>query len=92
MSSRNRYLNSEERQRALCLWKALTQAQQLVTGGERAVAKLEAAMHERLKSEGADSIEYARVVDCDTLADLEQLQQPANCADRGSRRHHATDR
>lgn len=77
MSSRNRYLSHTERRSALSLWTALTLAQRLVQQGERSVVKLEAKMSETLLSEGADSIDYARIVHADTLQSLDELASPA---------------
>ncbi|MDX1925106.1 MAG: pantoate--beta-alanine ligase [Pirellulaceae bacterium] len=77
MSSRNRYLTPEQRQTALCLWKALTLVQQLINDGQRDIPTLEAAMQRQLVAGGADRIDYARIVHQDTLADLDSLDQPA---------------
>ena len=77
MSSRNRYLNSDQRKKALCLWNALTLVQRLVHDGQRHVLKLEAAMHDQLLASGAEKIDYARIVHPETLADLEVIDQPA---------------
>lgn len=77
MSSRNRYLTPEQRQTALCLWKALTLVQQLINDGQRDIPTLETAMQRQLVAGGADRIDYARIVHQDTLADLDSLDQPA---------------
>ena len=66
MSSRNRYLSPAQRQAALCLWKALQAAQSLLSKGE-AIETIEGQMRELLLSQGADRIDYARVVDRATL-------------------------
>lgn len=78
MSSRNRYLSEEQRQRALCLWRALSKAKELFDGGERRVAEIETAMAAKLSEGGADRIEYARVVDASSLASYETtIETPA---------------
>ena len=77
MSSRNRYLNSDQRKKALCLWNALTLVQRLVHEGQRHVLTLEAAMHDQLLASGAEKVDYARIVHPETLADLEVIDQPA---------------
>ena len=77
MSSRNRYLNSDQRRAALCLWTALTLVQRSVQEGERNVKSLESAMHAHLLANGADKVDYARIVHPDSLADLETVDQPA---------------
>lgn len=66
MSSRNRYLSPEQRLTALCLWKALQQAQCLYAAGQ-GLAIIEQAMREVLVGQGVDRIDYARVVDRATL-------------------------
>ena len=58
MSSRNRYLNAEERPRAIGLYEALTAAKKLHEFGERSADTLEAAMAERLRGRGLE-IQYA---------------------------------
>ena len=77
LSSRNRYLNSEQRETALGLWKSLSLVQQLVADGERSIATLESAMHQTLTAGGIDRIDYARVVHQETLTDLTELEPPA---------------
>jgi pantoate--beta-alanine ligase len=46
MSSRNAYLNAEERQQATALWRSLQLAESLAKDGEKDVAKITAAMHD----------------------------------------------
>ncbi|MDA8744506.1 pantoate--beta-alanine ligase [Rubripirellula amarantea] len=65
MSSRNRYLSSDDRVRALSLSRALSIAHEAYRQGERSTAALEALMSEELR--GVDSVDYASVVDADTL-------------------------
>jgi pantoate--beta-alanine ligase len=77
MSSRNRYLSSTERARALGLWRALQGAQELVQQGERDVGKIELAMQQVLLAAPVDSIDYARVVDAQTMEPLQQIEEVA---------------
>ncbi len=58
MSSRNRYLNAEERPRAIGLYEALTAAKKVYESGERSADKLEATMAEHLRGRGLE-IQYA---------------------------------
>lgn len=74
MSSRNRYLNVEQRQSALSLWKSLAVAKQMFDEGIRDVHKLELAMKESLFTSGAERIDYARVVSADSLETLELIE------------------
>ncbi len=59
MSSRNRYLDAEQRQRALCLSRALEVARKLLQAGERRSAALKEAMLGELSA--ADDLEYAEI-------------------------------
>lgn len=76
MSSRNRYLSPEDRQRALALWRALERAQQLFRAGEHHTAALSQAMHAEL-AKGVDQVEYAVVVDPDTLGEISHVEKRA---------------
>lgn len=73
MSSRNRYLSATERSRALGLWRALQRARELVEQDVLDVVQIEAAMEEVLLAAPVDSIDYARIVDSQTLEPLEQI-------------------
>ncbi|MCA9137569.1 MAG: pantoate--beta-alanine ligase [Planctomycetales bacterium] len=81
MSSRNRYLNDRQRQRALCLSAALRQAEQAYLGGEQNPKTIENQMRSILSGDdqnnGVDSIDYAAVVDSKTLQPISDLDQPA---------------
>lgn len=59
MSSRNRYLDAGQRQRALCLARALAAGRACLADGQRATAAVEAAMRAELVA--ADSVDYAAV-------------------------------
>lgn len=73
MSSRNRYLSQEERQRALGLSRALLLASRQVAEGERDPRVLSESMHQTLLDAGVDQIDYATVVDGDRLTPLTRL-------------------
>ncbi len=77
MSSRNAYLTSEQRARALCLSRALGVAASAFRAGERDGKRLEGIARAEVES-GADSIDYVSVVDADTLAaPSEPINAPA---------------
>ncbi|MFK7736278.1 MAG: pantoate--beta-alanine ligase [Pirellulaceae bacterium] len=76
MSSRNRYLSESERKRSLCISRALDAAEALVLRGEREVAALEAEMTQILLNH-TDSVDYAVIVDCDSLEAVQELQTEA---------------
>jgi pantoate--beta-alanine ligase len=77
MSSRNRYLNDSERSRALSLSRALKAANAMVEAGCRNVADIENEMTKMLLDAPVDSIDYARIVDGDTLEPLVQVTSNA---------------
>ncbi len=77
MSSRNRYLQPTERYQALALWRALNLAKDLANQGERRVTTLEQIMEEELRRSQIQTIDYARVVDPDSLQTLEQVTDRA---------------
>jgi len=76
MSSRNRYLTSEERTRGLALSRALEIVGEMTARGETNSAELEAALRDVLASAGLKS-DYAVVVDRETLQPMAQLTRPA---------------
>ena len=73
MSSRNRYLSSDQRQQATCLSRALRQTAEMVDQGEIDVATLEAALRRTLEDAGVSQIDYARIVDADSLDTIQSL-------------------
>jgi pantoate--beta-alanine ligase len=70
LSSRNRYLTAEQRSRATILHRSLAVAADLHTQGERNSQALTATMMQMLASEPTVIVEYAAVVDPDTLLPL----------------------
>jgi pantoate--beta-alanine ligase len=66
MSSRNRYLNDEQRQRATCLIAALRAGEQLLHAGVFDARELRRTMWDIL-AEGSDEPDYAEVVCVDTF-------------------------
>ncbi|MCE9624573.1 MAG: pantoate--beta-alanine ligase [Deltaproteobacteria bacterium] len=77
MSSRNAYLSEAEKLEALKLGRAILLAQDLARGGEKRVAVI-AEKGRDLLAEGGDlRIQYAEIVDAETLASLEVLDKPA---------------
>jgi pantoate--beta-alanine ligase len=77
MSSRNVYLDSHERRAALVLKRALDEATAVVRDGERDARRIGTLMGSRISSEPLAKLDYAAVVDTETLDDLEQLAGPA---------------
>lgn len=80
MSSRNTYLNAEERKAALILHKSLQAAEALMQAGERDVAVIKAAIVERMKTEPLARIDYVEIVDAETLEDAAAIERPVLAA------------
>ena len=77
MSSRNVYLNADERAAALVLKRALDEATASVAAGERDARRIGEEMGARISSEPLARLDYAAVVDVETLDDLAELTGPA---------------
>lgn len=73
MSSRNKYLNEEERKAATVLFRALSEAKKLYEGGERNAAVLKDKMKEVLASEPLAQMQYISCADYDSLEELEAV-------------------
>jgi pantoate--beta-alanine ligase len=67
MSSRNAYLNPNERRAATILFRALDMARDSISRGERDALRLTAAMRGLLRTESLAEPEYVELVDADTL-------------------------
>ena len=73
MSSRNAYLDPEQRKRALVLRRSLLRVQRLADAGEREAAKLVTAGREEFAEEGSVRLDYFEIVDPDTLDPVEDI-------------------
>jgi pantoate--beta-alanine ligase len=73
LSSRNEYLDAEQRRHATVLYRALTEARARVEAGERDAAGVRRALEERLASAPGAVVDYAVVADYDTLQPLDRL-------------------
>ncbi len=71
MSSRNKYLQGDDRRAALCLSRGLFRARELFASGERSAAALAAAARAGIEAEPRAKFEYAEARDPDTLLPLE---------------------
>ncbi len=77
MSSRNRYLSIDERQRASQLFQALKLAERLAADPQLIPPDIATAMQEHLNSVGGIDVQYAVVADCSTLECLSERRQTA---------------
>ena len=77
MSSRNIYLNPQERLAATVLFKALTLAQNLWKKGERNAETVRRQMTSLISGEPLAKIEYVSIADAQTLEELPEIDRPA---------------
>ena len=77
MSSRNTYLNPEQRQAAAVLYRALSLAQELWAQGERDAEKLRQEMTALIQKEPLADIEYISIADAETLDELDRVKPRA---------------
>jgi pantoate--beta-alanine ligase len=67
LSSRNAYLDPDQRKRALVLHRSLMRVKGLVEAGEQDAGRLVAAGREEFAGEGSVRLDYFEIVDKDTL-------------------------
>lgn len=78
MSSRNIYLNREQRRAATVLYRALTLAQELWEQGEKEAGVIRHKMTELIEKEPLADISYISVADTETLKEmLHRIKPPA---------------
>lgn len=75
-SSRNTYLNADERRAALALSRAVFAGEKLVREGERNAARLVAAMTDIVRAEPLARIDYIEAVNGLSMEKIEKLQGP----------------
>jgi pantoate--beta-alanine ligase len=73
MSSRNVYLNQQERQAAVVLWRSMNLAQDLWRKGERDAEKIRQGVVTLIKNEPLARIDYVSVADPKTLEELSHI-------------------
>jgi len=77
MSSRNVYLNPQERQAATVLFRSLNAARSAFDSGERAAEKLRSLVRTMLAAESLARLQYVSCADYDTLEELETVRRKA---------------
>ncbi len=73
LSSRNAYLDAEQRRHAVVLSQALAEAKARVEAGERDAAAVRKLLAERIASAPEAVLDYAAILDAETLQPLDRL-------------------
>jgi pantoate--beta-alanine ligase len=76
LSSRNAYLNAEERRAATVLHRALEAARAEIAAGTRDSLHLQAALRKVLEAEPLAAVDYAEIVDADTFEPVTRIARP----------------
>lgn len=79
-SSRNTYLSESEKQAALILSRTIFMGMDMVRNGEKDCRKILDSMKKNIESEPLAKIDYVKIVDMDTMQQIEKLDRPALCA------------
>ncbi len=77
MSSRNKYLEGEDRKAAIVLFRALSAAKAAYEGGERDAETLRKKMKEVIEAEPRAQMQYVSCADYDSLEELEAVKGKA---------------
>jgi pantoate--beta-alanine ligase len=77
MSSRNTYLNPQQRRAATVLYQALSLAQRLWSQGETNAQTIRQQMTELIQKEPLATIDYVSVANAETLDELDRVSPPA---------------
>ena len=77
MSSRNAYLNVDEREAARCLSRSLRKAECLLRQGEVSAKAIVEAVKADLQGETLALVEYVAICDVETLEPIEQIRNSA---------------
>lgn len=74
MSSRNVYLSPDQRRGSLALWRGLEAARLAVAGGMVEADRVRQVLRAPIESEGEAKLDYAVVVDAETLGELDRIE------------------
>ncbi|MEJ7708776.1 MAG: pantoate--beta-alanine ligase [Pyrinomonadaceae bacterium] len=73
LSSRNLFLNSEERRAAAVLRRGLATAEELYAEGERSAKRISEAIRAEIETEPLVRLQYLSIADADSLEKLDKL-------------------
>src|SRR5205807_1170896 len=74
MSSRNAYLDADQRKHATVLWRSLDAVQQRIAAGEREAEPLIRLARGMIEQTPGTRIDYMSIVDFERLSPIERLQ------------------
>jgi pantoate--beta-alanine ligase len=77
MSSRNAYLDPQQRDSALVLYRSLSRVQAMFKAGEREISRLLSAGKEMFVQEPSMRLDYLEIVDPENLEPVSELSKPA---------------
>jgi pantoate--beta-alanine ligase len=77
LSSRNQYLNTDERAQATVLYRAMTRVKELADRGQKSVRELIDVAKGVIASANSSRVDYVSIVDADNLQPLETLRPNA---------------
>lgn len=77
LSSRNQYLNTDERAQATVLYRAMTRGKELADRGQKSVRELIDLAKGVIASANSSRVDYISIVDADNLQPLETLRPNA---------------
>ena len=77
MSSRNAYLNAEERKAATVLHRALDAAKNELAAGVRDALQLQTTLRRKLDCERLATVDYAEIIDSESFEPVVRLSEPS---------------
>lgn len=77
MSSRNVYLDPQQRQDATILYQSIQKAVALYDSGERSAASIAEAVEREIRTVESTDIDYIALVDAQSLLPIETIERPA---------------
>ncbi|ONK71221.1 uncharacterized protein A4U43_C04F6130 [Asparagus officinalis] len=75
MSSRNVHLSSEERKKALCINKSLSEAKHAAQNGQNSSQELKSSIIQTIDKAGG-KVDYVEIVEQETLMSVEEIIRP----------------